>query len=140
VAISADGRLVRTRAVAFARHIASRPELAHARKRHRSDRPPADLQSPLALAALRDIGVSAADDDNGPCPAIARAGEQLGWQAVRARSAANPDGTALGIFHDGFPPREHWHIEADATRPSVRTAYLTRYRAGERPAWLDKAP
>jgi hypothetical protein len=103
----------------------------------------ADLRSPLALDALRDIGVSAEDllaDDYGPCTAIAQAGEELGWQAIRARSAANPDGTALAIFHDAFPPRERWHVEADATRPSVRTAYLTRYRAGARPAWLATAP
>src|SRR5205823_5588472 len=51
----------------------------------------ADLRSPLALDALRDVGVSAADllaDDYGPCPAIAQAGERLGWQALRAQSAA----------------------------------------------------
>jgi hypothetical protein len=96
--------------------------------------------APLALAPLRDIGVSAADDDYGPCPTITRAGEQLGWQAIRARSAANPDGTALAIFHDAFPPRGRWHVDTDATRPSVRTAYLTRYRAGERPAWPDTTP
>jgi hypothetical protein len=103
----------------------------------------ADLRSPLPLDALRDIGVSAEDliaDDFGPCPAIAQAGEELGWQATRARPAANPDRTALAIFQDAFPPRERWRVEADATRPSVRTAYLTRYRAGERPAWLAAAP
>lgn len=103
----------------------------------------ADLRSPLALDALRDVGVSAADllaDDYGPCPAIAQAGERLGWQALRAQSAANPDGAALAILHDAFPAPERWHIEAAATRPSVRTAYLTRYREGERPAWLAAAP
>jgi hypothetical protein len=103
----------------------------------------ADLRSPLALDALRDLGVSAPDllaDDYGPCPAIAQAGEQLGWQAIRAQSAANPAGTALAIFRDAFPPPASWRVETAATRPSVRTAYLTRYRAGERPAWLAAAP
>ena len=83
----------------------------------------ADLRSPLPLDALRDIGVSAEDliaDDFGPCPAIAQAGEELGQDAFR-------------------------HERAGASRPtqrarSVRTAYLTRYRAGERPAWLAAAP
>jgi hypothetical protein len=103
----------------------------------------ADLRPPLALDALREVGVSATDllaDDYGPCPDIAQLGEQLGWQAIRAQSAANPDGTALGIFRDAFPPRERWRVGAEATRPSVRIAYLTRYRAGERPAWLAAAP
>ena len=59
---------------------------------------------------------------------------------ARAQSAANPDGAALAILHDAFPAPERWHIEAAATRPSVRTAYLTRYREGERPAWLAAAP
>jgi hypothetical protein len=103
----------------------------------------ADLRSPLALAALRGQGVRAGDllaDDYGPCPAIAQAGERLGWQAIRAQSAANPDGTALAIFHAAFPPRERWRVEDDTVRPSVRTAYVTRYRGGERPAWLGDAP
>ena len=50
-------------------------------------------------------------------------------QAIRARSAANLDGTALAIFRDAFPPRERWRVETDTTRLSVRIAYLTRYRA-----------
>ena len=99
----------------------------------------ADLRSPDALAALGVLGVSADDllaDDYGPCPALAQAGEQLGWQAVRASSAANPDGSALGIFAAARPAPALWHEQLAAARPSVRTAYLTRYRAGERPAWL----
>jgi hypothetical protein len=103
----------------------------------------ADLRSQPALDALADLRVSASDliaDDVGPCPAIAQAGERLGWQAIRARSAANLDGTALAIFRDAFPPRERWRVETDTTRPSVRIAYLTRYRAGHRPAWLGDAP
>jgi hypothetical protein len=102
----------------------------------------ADLRSPLALDTLADLGISADDllaDDYGPCPAIAQAGEELGWQAIRAASAANLDGTALAVFHDSFPPRERWRMQQVATRPSVRVAYLTRYRAGERPGWLAAA-
>jgi len=102
----------------------------------------ADLRSPLALDALGDVGISAADllaDDYGACPTIATRGEQLGWQAIRAQSAANPEGTVLAIFGDGCQPLERWHVEGAATRPSVRTAYLTRYRAGQRAAWLSAA-
>ena len=103
----------------------------------------ADLRNPLALRALRELGIGAAEllaDDYGPCPEIAQAGEALGWQAIRAVSAANPGGTALGIFSEACPSREQWRVEADATLPSVRTAYLTRYRAGQRPGWLGAAP
>jgi RES domain len=102
----------------------------------------ADLRSPLAAEALRGLGISADDllaDDYGPCPALAQAGEQLGWQAIRARSAANPDGTALAIFRAAFPLPAAWRMQLAAARPSVRTAYLTRYRAGERPGWLAAA-
>jgi hypothetical protein len=103
----------------------------------------ADLRSQPALDALAELGVSASDliaDDYGPCPAIAEVGERLGWQAIRGRSAANLDGTALAIFRDAFPLREPWRVETDTARPSVRIAYLTRYRAGHRPAWLGEAP
>jgi hypothetical protein len=101
----------------------------------------ADLRSPAALAALGRIGIDAGDlldDGYGPCPALAQAGERLGWQAIRAPSAAYTDGTALAVFHDAFPPAAHWRVDAAAVRPSVRVAYLTRYRARQRPAWLAR--
>lgn len=99
----------------------------------------ADLRSPAALDALAELGIATDDllaDDYGPCPALAQAGEQAGWQAVRAPSAANPEGVAVAIFEAARPGRTLWKPELDAARPSVRTAYLTRYRVGERPAWL----
>jgi hypothetical protein len=99
----------------------------------------ADLTSTVAIAALAAIGVDDQEllaDDYGPCPAIAQAGEQLGWQAVRARSAALSGGVSLGIFRDAHPELARWRVERDAVRPSVRVAFLTRYRTGERPAWL----
>ena len=102
----------------------------------------ADLRSPLALDVLRAHGIIAQDllaDDYGPCPAIAQVGERLGWQAIRAASAAKPDGTTLAIFRGAFPPRSAWRLLMPTARASVRTAYLTRYRAGERPAWLRAA-
>jgi hypothetical protein len=101
-----------------------------------------DLRSQPALDVLNRLGVGAADllaDDYGPCPDIAQAGERLGWQAIRAQSAANPDGTALAIFSDAFPAPADWRMVNAAVRPSTRAAYLTRYRAGERPAWLGAA-
>ncbi len=99
----------------------------------------ADLRSPQALAVLSAMGVDADDllaDDYGPCPDIAQAGERLGWQAIRARSAARPDGTAVAIFHDAFPAADDWRPVDPEARPTIRTAFLTRYRLGERPAWL----
>lgn len=101
----------------------------------------ADLRSPLALDALRDIGIGPADlldDGYGPCPEVAQAGEQLGWQAIRAQSAANTAGTSLAIFHDAFPARASWRMDIAAASPSIRVAYLTRYRVGERPGWLGR--
>lgn len=102
-----------------------------------------DLRSPAGLAALARIGIDAddlLDDDYGPCPALAQAGERLGWQAIRARSAANLDGTAVAILRDAAPPAARWRMDVAAVRPSVRVAYLTRYRVGQRPAWLAAAP
>lgn len=102
----------------------------------------ADLRSPLALDVLRAHGIKPQDllaDDYGPCPAIAQAGERLGWQALRAASAANPDGTTLAVFRAASPPRAAWRLLMPTARPSVRSAYLTRYRTEQRPAWLGAA-
>lgn len=98
-----------------------------------------DFLSDAAQARLAAIGIEPVEllaDDYGPCPQLAQLGEQLGWQAIRARSAADVDGVAIAIVHGSHPAAHLWHTEADAVRPSVRIAYLTRYKAGERPAWL----
>jgi hypothetical protein len=98
-----------------------------------------DLRTSKALAVLNAFGIKPEDlvvDNYGPCPAIAVAGEQLGWQAIRAQSAAYTAGTAVAIFRDAFPPRDAWRLVEAEGRPTVRTAFLTRYRASERPAWL----
>jgi hypothetical protein len=99
----------------------------------------ADLRSPASLATLATLGITNNDlivDNFGPCPAIAQAGEALGWQALRAQSAAYLSGNTVAIFRDSFPPRSRWSLVDNSARPSIRIAYQTRYRAAERPSWL----
>jgi hypothetical protein len=99
----------------------------------------ADLTTSESGAVLGDMGLTDADllaDDYGPCPRIAKAGERLGWHAIRARSAALDGGVCLAVFHRHHPPRVLWRTLRDSARPVVAIAYLTRYRAGERPPWL----
>ena len=105
----------------------------------------ADFTDPAGQAALQAAGVAnpavdLLDDGYEPCPQIAKAGHALGWQAVRARSAALVGGVTLSIFHGAWPAAAAWNLEELSARPSVGTAYLTRYRAGERPAWLGPPP
>ncbi|MGO9496648.1 MAG: RES domain-containing protein [Solirubrobacteraceae bacterium] len=101
----------------------------------------ADLRAADSQAALSGLGISPDNllaDDYGPCPDLASIGESLGWNAVRAQSAANIAGTALAIFRRSHPARNLWRPEEDAARPSVRIAYLTRYKDRERPSWLGR--
>ena len=101
----------------------------------------ADLTQAHAREILTACGVEdpAADllaDDYGSCPHIAQAGRDLGWQAVRAPSAARVGGIVLAVFHDAWPPRSRFELVAQAARPTVADAYVTRYKTGKRPAWL----
>jgi hypothetical protein len=101
----------------------------------------ADFTGPEAQAALQAAGVAdpateLLEDGYGPCPHIAKAGRALGWEAVRASSAARLGGITMSIFDGAWPEAATWTLEEPAARPSVGVAYLTRYRAGERPAWL----
>jgi hypothetical protein len=105
----------------------------------------ADLTTAPAQQALRVAGVDNPSldllaDDFGPCQDIAKAGVKLGWQAVRAPSAARVGGAALAIFHSDRPPAGDWVLQQRAARPIVAVAYLTRYHTGQRPAWLGPAP
>jgi hypothetical protein len=99
----------------------------------------ADLTTSGSRAVLGGMGVSDTDllvDDYGPCPDIAKAGERLGWHAIRAPSAALNGGVCVAVFRGHHPPHGLWRKLRDSARPVVAVAYLTRYRAGERPAWL----
>lgn len=104
----------------------------------------ADLTTETARAALRACGVNPDTDlfadGFGPCPDIAKAGEALGWRAVRARSAARPAGMCVAVFNGWFPPRPAFARVGTTERPNVAAAYVTRYLAGERPGWLGAAP
>ena len=97
-----------------------------------------DVQDALRAAGVDDPGTDLIADDFGTCPQIAVAGANLGWQAVRAPSAARVGGIALAIFHHAWPPREDWNIKEPSARPTIAIAYLTRYRAGQRPPWLGR--
>lgn len=104
----------------------------------------ADLTTGEGRAALRGAGVDPdrdlLADDFGPCPAIAKTGCRLGWQAIRAPSAARPAGVCVAVFRDWFPPRAAFDLVVDFARPIVAVAFATRYRAGERPGWLGEPP
>ena len=102
----------------------------------------ADLTSLANQAVLGSAGMSPAEliaDDYGRCPQVAHYGEANGWQAIRAPSAAWEDGECVAVMTGHHPTRGLWRILLAAARPTVAVAYLTRYRAGERPAWLDGA-
>lgn len=102
----------------------------------------ADLTTPQALSALTAAGMTDAEliaDDYGRCPEVAKYGEAQGWQAIRAPSAALDGGVCLAVMPDHHPEGGLWQVLTAAMRPAVAVAYLTRYRAGERPAWLDGA-
>jgi hypothetical protein len=97
-------------------------------------------QAALQTAGVADPAVDLLDDGYGPCPQIAKAGHAMGWQAVRAPSAALAGGVTLSIFDGAWPAATAWKLEELSARPSVSTAYLSRYRASERPAWLGPPP
>ena len=100
----------------------------------------ADLTSAANQAVLASAGIGASEliaDDYGRCPQVARHGEANGWQAIRAPSAAWAGGVCVAVMHGHHPTQGLWRILLAAARPTVAVAYLTRYRVGERPAWLD---
>jgi hypothetical protein len=104
----------------------------------------ADLTTDVARQVLEAAGIDPdADllaDDYGPCPDIAKAGSRLGWQAVRAASAARFGGVCVAVFRDAFPDRSTFDMVTSFGRPLVATAYVTRYKGAERPTWLGPPP
>jgi hypothetical protein len=105
----------------------------------------ADFTSAAAQDALKAAGVpdppeNLLADDYGPCPTIAKAGTALGWEAVRYPSAALIGGVSLAVFDGAWPPLRDWTLEEPTALPTVAIAFLTRYKAGERPVWLGGEP
>jgi hypothetical protein len=105
----------------------------------------ADLTTAAARQGLRAAGVDPDTDlladDYGPCPDIAKVGcARLGWKAVRYASAALPGATCLAVFRGSLPPAAAFKLVTGNGRPTVAVAYVTRYKAGERPSWLGPRP
>lgn len=102
----------------------------------------ADLTTPRARAALVAAGMTEVElvaDDYGRCGEVAKFGEAHGWAAIRAPSAALVGRVCVAVMPGHHPDGGLWRILTPAARPTVAVAYLTRYRFGERPAWLDGA-
>lgn len=98
-----------------------------------------DFTDPDTAALLGEAGIAQAAliaDDFGPCPEIAQLGEQRGWTAIRAPSAAREGGVCLALFASGRPTRQQFELVRRSARPTVAAAAITRYRKGQRPSWL----
>ena len=102
----------------------------------------ADLTDPANQAYLHLAGFPLEDfrsnipDDYGLCPELARIGEQLGWDALRAPSAAWPeDGYTIAIFAAGRLGISSCRVVFEG-RPTVAMAVATRYRDGQKPDWI----
>lgn len=103
----------------------------------------ADFTGDVAEQALAAAGIPTEDllrDDFGPCPAIVRRHIDFGWQAILAPSAALLEGRCIAVFRSHHPARGRWTQVQRVARPTVLHAYLTRFHAGERPAWLPNRP
>jgi hypothetical protein len=100
----------------------------------------ADLTGASTVRALSDRGFDESNfyaDDFGDCPALANAGEEAGWDALVAPSAAwRPDGLCIAVFRRGSEQLRRRSRIVVSGRPTVAVAYATTYRASERPAWL----
>jgi hypothetical protein len=101
----------------------------------------ADLTTDAARQTLEEAGFAVEDflaDDYGACPALAQLGVSLGWQALRAPSAAwrAGDGFCIAVFEPGREALLRFRELARGARPTIAVAASTTYRAGERPRWL----
>jgi hypothetical protein len=103
----------------------------------------ADFTSSESEGALDAAGIGADDllsDDYGPCPAIAERHEDFGWQALLAPSAALDTGRCIAAFQPHHPRASNWSRLRRVAYPTVLHAYLTRFKANQRPTWLpDRA-
>jgi hypothetical protein len=100
----------------------------------------ADLATAAAREALRNGGFDPAKllaDDYEDCQQLAQAGQAVGWEALRAPSAAwRPDGYCVAVFAGGKARLVRHRLIAPAARPTVAVAYVTTYKTGQRPGWL----
>lgn len=102
----------------------------------------ADLTDPANQAFLIMAGfppdefLTNRPDDFGLCPELAQIGEELGWDALRAPSAAWPrGGYTTAIFAAGRSGINSCRAVFTG-RPTVAMAAATRYREGQKPAWV----
>jgi hypothetical protein len=98
-----------------------------------------DARLRLNAAGFSDVNFYA--DDYGLCPDLAKLGESLGWEALRAPSPAwRPEGRCIAVFEAGRSRLQRSRMVVEAARPTVAVAAGTTYRAGERPGWLGDLP
>jgi hypothetical protein len=100
----------------------------------------ADLTTSEGRLALLRAGMRPSDltaDGYGDCPAIAAIGESLGWQGVRAPSAAwSLGGECIALFEDGRKMVTNTEVMAQGAFPAIYVVAATNFRTGERPKWL----
>jgi hypothetical protein len=76
-------------------------------------------------------------DDHAPCQDFAKLAERAKWDAMIVPSAGRAEGgTCIPIFQAGRERLIDETVVAARGSPSILHAFDTRYRAGERPAWL----
>ena len=76
------------------------------------------------------------ENNLGLCPQLAEIGQKLGWEALKAPSAAWPaGGSTIAIFERGRANITSCEPLITGS-PSIATAVGTRYRDGEKPAWI----
>lgn len=104
----------------------------------------ADLLSPWGQTCLTRAGFPLGDfyadgPGYGACPQVAAAAAPLGWEAIRAPSAAlrTPEHYCVAVFEAGRDRLDHYAEAVPAASPTVAVAYASTYPLGKRPAWLS---
>lgn len=72
----------------------------------------------------------------GLCNELASIGESLGWEGLRAPSAALPGyGSTIAVFLVGQAQIQGWSV-LSVYAPTVALAVAARYRDGQKPSWV----